>query len=737
MHRVRGVAFMVEFINAIFYMFNEAALYLLVGFGVAGMVRYLLAEERVLRWFGRDDFGSVMIASLLGIPLPLCSCSVLPVAVAMRQRGASRGAVASFSVSTPETGVDSISITYALLDPIMTVARPVTALATALVTGSAVNWLYKNDPKDGDQNGIENGQDGSTSDACAGEDDAGGSCCCSAKSPGETPEGQPEEDGNFFLRSLRFGYVTLVDDMVSILVFAFVFSGLITVILPDRFFEFPMAQGFSGMLLMLFVGIPFYICATGSTPIVASLMLKGLSPGAAIVFLLAGPATNAGTVIALIRYLGKKAVAAYLICVAGMTLLAGLVVESIYKDYSLDPAKVAGQVSETVPSTIKVIASLIFGCLLLRSAVVTGMLSSWGEYLRKICRPLRFDPLGGRARLAAVAAVLILYAQTSFSIVNPGEVGWVVRFGEVTRSLDKPGLAVHLPWPFESVEVCRADQVRTVELGFERVPASEEPYGFVNRGLGGEFVSTELESESEVMNGDESIVAVRFSVHYSLSDPYRYLFRNSEPDEAVRAFSESAVRVICSAIDTSTILVGHRTELEELIHSLIQRELDNMEAGVRILGVTLLDVHAPPSVHADFRDVASASEDKVKFKREAESDYNEKVALARGEAYRILREAEIYKDSRLTEARGRADAFLERAEAYASSRELTRLRLYIDTMESILSTTGVIIPLDSGIAVDLWLKSLPPAVEENNEKGGDKRSGERESTEMNIFPWEQ
>jgi len=732
---------MSEFFGSIYHMFTEAAFYLMIGFGVAGLLRYVLSEGRFLRWFGRDDFGSVILASLLGVPLPLCSCSVLPVAVAMKKRGASRGAVTSFLISTPETGVDSIFFTYAILDPILTVVRPLAALVTALFTGSAVNWFSRRGLLDGDDRNGDETSNGKPSDLDRGpaEQMSGCSCSAGAAAPAAPDENQiagsdeslqvngtTRPTGPLWLESLRFGYITLLNDLVSVLCFAFLCAGLIAVAVPDSLFDTPLAQGFPAMLIMLVVGIPFYICATASTPIAATLLLKGLSPGAALVFLLAGPATNLGSLFALSKYLGKRTLALYLVCVAVVTLFMGLMVDSLYRDYGVDPTKVVGQVSETIPFALKAISAVALLVLLVRAAWVTGMLSRWGKVLRRLCRPLRIDPLGRRARAAYVLLALLCYASTCFSVVDVGEVGWVQRFGKVTRSIPEPGLCWHLPAPFERVRVCRPLEVRTLEFGFER---GRQGADLNMTGLfSGSSAAEELTREAEVMNGGESIVSIKFSVQYRLKDAYRYTFHLADPEQTVRSFAASALRLVCSCLSTDRILVGYRAELEERTRIELQVELDRAGTGVEILKVNFLDVHAPRNVHYAFRDVASAAEDKQKEKLQAESDLNETIALARGQAHRLVQDAWIYHEETVAQALGRGLAFRALCDAYGEAPALTRLRLYLETVEAVLATTGAILPLGEGIEVQLWMGERGSRTPFLDPTGGDA-SAERDPSD--------
>jgi len=391
--------------------------------------------------------------------------------------------------------------------------------------------------------------------------------------------------------------------------------------------------------------------------------------------------------------------------------------------------EVVGAASEMTPSGLKIACAILFGALLVRAAWVTGMLSQWGRNLQKICRPLNFDPLGPLVRVAAILVALGAYVTTAFSVVDVGEVGWVLNFGKVTRPIEEPGLAIHLPWPVGSVKTCRPAAVRTIEFGFVR-EAETDTMDAAMFLKGDEARARDL--EAEVMNAEENIVSVRFSVHFSVADPYLYTFRNAEPEAAVRAFAASTLREICSQLTTDAILVGRRRVLESRSAERLQVEADRASLGVKILKVTWVDVHAPPNVHFAFRDVASAGEDKHCKKLEADKVYNERVTLAGGTAHRIVQEAETYASGKVLEAQGAAAAFTSLAAAYSESPKVTRLRLYIETMEAVLCGSSTIVPLSDEIDVELWIKDgggLPPFIEGagGGDSGGAGRQGKKDA----------
>lgn len=341
---------LIDVIKEIAYIFNESAIYILFGFLIAGVLKVLVPSDKIFRYLGKGDISSVLLASLLGIPLPLCSCAVLPTALSLKKQGASKGATLSFLISTPETGVDSISITYALIDPLMTVFRPIAALVTAVSAGLFANRFDKELPA----------QEMEVADTCS--PDSEDSCGC------ERPE--KEEEGRV-KRLFHYAFVELLDDIVFWLIIGIVIAGFISALLPDSFFE-QYLTGLPSMFVMLIVGIPIYMCAASSTPIAAAFIIKGLNPGAALVFLLSGPATNVGTIAAVGRFLGKRTMFIYLGTIAVTAVYLGVILNALYSSLNIDPGAVVGQASEIIPHYLKVSGSVIFLLLIIRNLWNSG-----------------------------------------------------------------------------------------------------------------------------------------------------------------------------------------------------------------------------------------------------------------------------------------------------------------------------------------------------------------------------
>ena len=291
-------------------MLNETAGYCLFGIFMAGLLRAFMSDDFVLKHLGKNNAVSVIKASLIGVPMPLCSCGVMPVAMGLRKQGAGKGPTTAFLISTPESGVDSIAVTWALLDPIMTVVRPLAAFITATVAGILVNFVPEHKKK---------------------EEDPEPACfCCSGETDGAHNCNHKHSLLQRMRSGLAFAFGGLLADMGPSLLFGILIAGMISALVPPDFIEQNLGSGMRPMLVMLVVGIPLYVCATASTPIVAALALKGLSPGAALVFLLAGPATNMATIMVVARIMGKRIAAVYVTVIAAAALLLGMAVNAIY-----------------------------------------------------------------------------------------------------------------------------------------------------------------------------------------------------------------------------------------------------------------------------------------------------------------------------------------------------------------------------------------------------------------------
>lgn len=360
-------------LDAVFILVAASAPYLLIGFVLAGLIKAILPEHKIYRYLGGNQFTAVALASLLGVPIPLCSCSVLPVAMSLRRSGASKGATTSFLISTPETGLDSIGITYALLDPLMTIARPLAALVTALSTGTCVNLLVR---QGWDRDPEELPPD-----------------TASMHHHDHTDDSSPPSPKRRNLRTLTretfsYAFGPLLDDLAPWFLVGFFVSGLVVLVVPADFFGSVIPTGWASSVLMVLIGTPIYICAAAATPVAVSLIVKGLDPGAALVLLLVGPATNATTMLVIARLLGRRVLAVHLFGVISCALILGALLNMLYATLGSDLSTLAASTVTEHASAVSILSAVVLLGLLFRSVIRIRLIPRGLTRLKTFCRRL-------------------------------------------------------------------------------------------------------------------------------------------------------------------------------------------------------------------------------------------------------------------------------------------------------------------------------------------------------------
>jgi len=283
---------------------GQMAPYLLFGFLVAGILSVGISPEWVERHLGGRGVASVVKASIFGVPVPLCSCGVIPVSASIRRHGASRAATTAFLLSTPQTGVDSILVTYSLLGPVFAVFRPIVALLAGFLGGVLVRFFGEPDGE-----GLARGKE--RRPICNGD-------CCADKG-----------DKSVLSRILRYGFVTLPQDIGSALLIGILIAGVMAALVPAGYLQVYIGGGVLSILVMMAVGVPIYVCATASIPIAAGFLHMGASFGAVVAFLIAGPATNAATLTTVWKVLGKRTTALFLFTIAASAFGFGLLLDRL------------------------------------------------------------------------------------------------------------------------------------------------------------------------------------------------------------------------------------------------------------------------------------------------------------------------------------------------------------------------------------------------------------------------
>ena len=300
----------------ILHLINEMSPFLLLGFLLAGLMHAFIPGQIYSRYLANPTFSSVLYAALFGVPLPLCSCGVIPTAMSLRREGASKGAVASFLIATPQTGVDSIIATYSLMGLPFAIVRPIIAFLTALFGGQMVNAVK--DPSPALPREGEESQHNKPVEA---------GCEC-----GHNHEHSHEHEHSFIGKikeALSYAFLEMMEDIGKWLMVGLIVAGLITVLVPDSFFEIFKDNSLASMLLVLCFAIPMYLCATGSIPIAVALMLKGLTPGAALVLLMAGPACNMASILVINKVMGRKTLITYLASIITGAVGFGLAIDHL------------------------------------------------------------------------------------------------------------------------------------------------------------------------------------------------------------------------------------------------------------------------------------------------------------------------------------------------------------------------------------------------------------------------
>lgn len=298
--------------NNFLLLLNAMSIYLLIGLLLAGILKQIVPDDFISKHLGKNSTASVIKATILGIPLPVCSCSVIPLAQSLRKEGASKGSVQSFLISTPITGVDSILATFSFFGLVFTIFRVVSSVIIAIIVGLIQNFVEKDDKK-----------------TEAFEEKSSCSCHCSCDSLEKTKK-------SFSIKEVfTYAYVTLFKDMVKPLFIGLILGALFTTFVPKEYSSLLFENQFLTYLVIILFSMPLYVCATASLPLAAAFMLNGMSGGAAFIFLTAGPATSAVTMSVVYKLLGKTSLMIYISTIALLSLLFGFLYDTFFSELNI------------------------------------------------------------------------------------------------------------------------------------------------------------------------------------------------------------------------------------------------------------------------------------------------------------------------------------------------------------------------------------------------------------------
>ena len=757
-----------RFFDFLWQSFLLLAPMLLLGLFLGGLIHVFISREAILRWLRHDSLKSVSTSAAIGVPVPLCSCSVVPVVAEMRRKGASRSSCMSFLITAPETGADSILVTNAFFGFAAAVIRPVISFITAVVAGIFCIGLIRDDRDEAaartrdhehgdDHDHVHDHGHGHDHDhdhgvhrpLVPGEED----CYIS---PSEMKEASvrwlkgfvvavsrwksaswikpdfyraemlaggeaagaglveaPAERRLPSFRTIvshifRYGFVEIADDILFALLVGIALGGVLYLVIPSDMMANEYARWVSYPVMVL-VGVPLYICASASTPIAAALVAKGFSPGAGLIFLMTGPATNTGTIAIIMNQFGVRFASVYVGVVIVVTVILGILVDVLI---------LATGYSVTVNLQASESPTLLFlqwaGALLLLALIIwrfrAGALKSgwddmmlnvrpvfrrwgtgWGRMTRRLTAReaappphsalsfLRFLSPATPAGIIFYAAVVALFLASGFTTIPPDSVGYGRLLGQVWWRDLPPGLHYLAPRPFVQVDKWPVREVKSVLAPYEHV------------------------------SGDLNLLAVEVNVQYRVKDPYVYHYRVSNAPRIIEDGIRDHVRTFISARGLERLLNVHRAELEDDLRSMFETADGGAIPALRsveLVKVNLLAVSPVSETLSAFREVSSAQEDRERIIVNAQRFLVSLIPRAHGNAEYEVKQAEGEAYKKVVRADAEAEAISVVAAAVRSAPEVLRNMLWREKLESALSgNPKVIVPdRESLNKVALWKK---------------------------------
>ncbi len=758
-----------RFFDFLWQSFLLLAPMLLLGLFLGGLIHVFISREAILRWLRHDSLKSVSTSAAIGVPVPLCSCSVVPVVAEMRRKGASRSSCMSFLITAPETGADSILVTNAFFGFAAAVIRPVISFITAVVAGIFCIGLIRDDrdeaaararhdehDHDHDHDHVhDHGHDhdhdhGVHRPLVPGEEDCyispsemkeasvrwlkgfvvavsrwksaswikpdfyRAEMLAGGEAAGTDVVEAPAERRLPSFRTIvshifRYGFVEIADDILFALLVGIALGGVLYLAIPSDMMANEYARWISYPVMVL-VGVPLYICASASTPIAAALVAKGFSPGAGLIFLMTGPATNTGTIAIIMNQFGVRFASVYVGVVIVVTVILGILVDVLI---------LATGYSVTVNLQASESPALLFlqwaGALLLLALIIwrfrAGALKSgwddmmlnlrpvfrrWGVGWERMTRRLtareaagspprstlsflRFLSPATPAGIILYAALVALFLASGFTTIPPGSVGYGRLLGQVWWRDLPPGLHYLAPRPFVQVDKWPVREVKSVLAPYEHV------------------------------SGDLNLLTVEVNVQYRVKDPYVYHYRVSNAPRIIEDGIRDHVRTFISARGLERLLNVHRAELEDDLRSMFETADGGAIPALRsveLVKVNLLAVSPVSETLSAFREVSSAQEDRERIIVNAQRFLVSLIPRAHGNAEYEVKQAqgEAYKN--VVKADAEAGAISVVAAAVRSAPEVLRNMLWREKLESALSgNPKIIVPDRESLSkVALWKK---------------------------------
>lgn len=715
---------------------------LILGLFLSGLIHVFISRDAILNGFRDESLKSASTSAAIGVPMPLCSCSVVPVVAEMRRKGASRSSCMSFLITAPETGADSILITNAFFGWIVAIVRPVISFITAVVAGIFCIGLIRDDREEAHADDHYRGHDHdhySHESLLPDEDDcyvspqqlkssaaswvrrtasAAGRWksttwikpefykksiaareASAVAGGGDAETSEPIDFKRIVKHIFRYGFVEIADDILFALLVGIALGAVLFLAIPSDLMDNEYARWWS-YPIMVIVGIPLYICASASTPIAAALVAKGFSPGAGLIFLMTGPATNTGTIAIIISQFGARFASIYVGIVIAVTVVLGILIDilliaaglsiTVNLEASDSPAILFIQWSGAVALIALIIWRFRAGAL--KSGYddmllnVRPVFRNWGRAWTRLTRGRAIrgmfsprTPLG----LGLGVLIIIAFIGTGFATVPPNSVGYGRLFGEVYWRDLQPGLHYLAPRPFVQVDRWPVREVKSLMSG----------------------------DAHEYVSGDLNLVDLTVSVQYRVVDPYNYHYRTTNPEYILKDVVRDHVRSFVSARSLEQLLNVHRVALENHISELFEApgfpHPHAVTLGtVELVKVTLLAVKPVAETANAFRDVSSAQEDRERIIVNAQRYLAALTPQAHGNADYEVEQADGEAYRRVATARAEADAIERVAYAVRGAPSVLRNMLWREKLETALSgNSKIIVPTKESLdKVALWTR---------------------------------
>lgn len=700
---------------AFFAFLANSSGFLLLGLFAAGLVHALAHRFESLRRSIPRGLKAIGFGIIAGFPLPVCSCGIVPIALALKRRHAHPETVASFLVSTPETGFDAVGLTAALLGLPFAFFRVLAGVTAALFAGILVIATEAWPANPQDHHGEVEDHDLAEGHAppewwhrltgrvrritnewfghppAAAEPDA----------PAQQPPSIRKRFRGTIFEAMRVGFVETLDEIAWMLLFGFALSALILAFLPDDFAA-RIPGGIAGQTLFgLAISLPLYVCASGSIPLAAALMIKGLSPVAVMVIFLVGPLTNPAMLLMVSRSFGRRFVAALILAGLLAAIMFGGIVAAVLKVPAGQPPLEIGQAASV--GGWDILFTIIFLPIFVLSLARSGFRRGANDIRQAVTSifpaDLRAAARDGARRLSlrrrelgwiGLGVLTAAWFASGFAAIPEGSAGFAEVFGKAGDRPLPPGLHWTLPRPFGRMRVVDVGALIDVSVGFRpEANASADAAVFTSApDSGWHSIYTSSGSrpeESTYVTGDLNLVESKAGIHLLISDPRAFAYQGGDPIETVRSLYQASLRELLASRSIDDTLTSARASIERSALLDLQRRMVAARVPLHAVSVNLLDLHPPDaSVHA-FRDISSAIEDRETRIHQARGRADAALPSARGTSAVIMAAAESDRRENVARAAGVSTAFVVQADVAKRSGAAVRSMLRWDALNRLFA----------------------------------------------------